>query len=261
MKKAYKTYVRLDLVMLITTFAASALISFVLTPLYSVFASDVIYGYTIIPELIRAAIDLLDIALMSVAFSIITVALFMKKRPTRFMLIYVASVLFRRLSLILVTFVTNGQVSIDDVLMSVSDLIFELILLAVIFAFSAYVFRKYCKSTLLKAKASALFGDGEGSDDVSALYPFKKIYSRSNPLQTCLLRNGIILSAVRIISRIIWDISYGAPSDAGEVLLMAAYYLSDVVIVVISYALSCLLISCLYRLYQKRSAKELGEIR
>ena len=70
------------------------------------------------------------------------------------------------------------------------------------------------------------------------------------------MRTGIILSAVKIVSRIIYDLSYGAPDNAKEILTMVIYYFSDVLICVIFYALCWLLFSTLYKRDKSLTAEE-----
>ena len=68
-----------------------------------------------------------------------------------------------------------------------------------------------------------------------------KVFDKENPLQVCALLAGALLSLVKIVSRIIYDVSYslfiGPPESLGEILAMVIYYLSDVSIAFVSYAL------------------------
>ena len=82
---------------------------------------------------------------------------------------------------------------------------------------------------------------------VTAFYPFKKIYSKENPCQACALMLGILLSAVKIFDRILFDIGYGAPKDFGEVLVMIVYYSSDILLGVIFYVFSMFVFHRLFR--------------
>ena len=100
------------------------------------------------------------------------------------------------------------------------------------------------------AKASALFSNAVEKPDLSAIYPFTKIYGKGNPLQGCLLTLSILLSAVKLISRTV-ALFLSFPES---ILLTVGGYASDLLIVVISYALSCLVLSILYSQNEKRLA-------
>jgi len=108
---------------------------------------------------------------------------------------------------------------------------------------------------------SALFGDhpAEPLSDTDELYPFRKIFSRENPLQLCALIVGIILSAEKILFRLLFDLSYGAPESFAEVMIMVVYYASDILIGIIYYCISVLVYHQLLRpkKQKKKSRKQL----
>ena len=72
---------------------------------------------------------------------------------------------------------------------------------------------------------------------------FSCIYSKRNPLQRVALKTGIMLSVIKIITRIRYDIMYGAPSGISEILIMVVYYLSDVLVFAVFYAICWIFLS------------------
>jgi hypothetical protein len=76
----------------------------------------------------------------------------------------------------------------------------------------------------------------------NACLPFEKLYESSNPLQKASLLTGILLASIKVLTRVIYDIGYGAPTSILDLLRMIVYYLSDVLICVIIYLASLLLI-------------------
>ena len=97
--------------------------------------------------------------------------------------------------------------------------------------------------------SSALFSDSY-APDLSDVYPFRKFYSKGNPVQRCLLIIGIILASLKVLSRVIFDIDYGAPESFEECLVMAVYYLSDLLIGLIFYLIASFILS---RIFQEKS--------
>jgi hypothetical protein len=72
--------------------------------------------------------------------------------------------------------------------------------------------------------------------------PFDKLYTSSNPLQKASLLTGILLASIKVLTRVVYDIGYGAPTSILDLLRMIVYYLSDVLICVVIYLVSLLLI-------------------
>jgi hypothetical protein len=64
------------------------------------------------------------------------------------------------------------------------------------------------------------------------------------------LAGGIMLSGINVAMRIYRDINYGAPADIAEALIMAVYYLSDVLVLVVFYALSWFTLSKMVSKYR-----------
>ena len=70
----------------------------------------------------------------------------------------------------------------------------------------------------------------------------QKIQIKNDPLRASALLGAILISFVRVVSRISYDISYGAPTDQADLLWMIAYYSLDILIGVVAYfAMLCLI--------------------
>ena len=83
--------------------------------------------------------------------------------------------------------------------------------------------------------------------EIIAFLPAKKIYSKKNALQVSALCAGGILSAVKIVSRIIYDIDYGAPESLIEVCSMVLFYSLDVLVAIISYVIIIVVLAMICR--------------
>ena len=241
---------KLSLLMLLGSFGLFALISLVLTPLYSLSNSDILFSTTVIPELLRTTIDLLEVCVFAVSFSILLFSVFLQYRTTRLTVLYLGAILFRRIAVLAVTLVFNGAIGAEDLFSSITNLLLESLLVLFVLWIARARKNRLNQQLAEFSKASALFSsDAPEKPDPLRLFPFKKLYSKENPIQSCVLWIGVLLSALKVLSRLIFDIGYGAPTDIWEVLLMLVYYLSDLLIGVIFYVLSVLFLTRLFRRY------------
>ena len=91
------------------------------------------------------------------------------------------------------------------------------------------------------------------SEEVKKILPFSKFINWYNPLLRSALKTGILILAIKLATRIVNDIMYGAPTSVGEVILMAVYYLSDVIYGAVAYIIIVLTMSAVY---EKIKAKD-----
>ena len=240
------------------TFGIYFLICFGLTLPYHYSNTDIILYSSVLPEILDVLTDLLETAVFSFAFSFLIYSVFKKgNRSTTIGLfsIFLGAVLFRRICELIVILIVFKSLSANDFITSAASLLLEWLMVGGIVLLIHVCANKHYRDAALSRKKSMLFSDDEIEPNRSFFYPFKKIYSKQNSVQHCLMLIGIILSAVRIASRIIFDIFYtvenGFPSDAVEILkeigTMAIYYSSDILIGILFYVSSILILSRLYR--------------
>jgi hypothetical protein len=67
---------------------------------------------------------------------------------------------------------------------------------------------------------------------------FDKLLYFKEPFNRAILSIGIVLSAIKIVTRLLYDISYGTPSSLVEILWMVFYYSLDMLICPIVYLVS-----------------------
>ena len=248
MKRKNTEHIRLDIIMLILTLGLQTLMEIILT-VNSILSADVLYLDTIFPDIANTAVSILEIGAMSVGLSIICAALFMGKKRFPYLPIYTTGIFYRRILALAMTMIV-GTVSVEDILMSVSVFILDITVLTIATVLISAFANKYRRDSLENKDASALFDENALKTHVAPVYPFKKIYGKGNPLQSALLSIGILLSAVKIVSRTA-GIIIAAPES---ILMTVGGYASDLLIVVVSYAISCLLLSVLYGENEKRKA-------
>ena len=87
--------------------------------------------------------------------------------------------------------------------------------------------------------------------------PFTKFFTKYNPLQISALKMSLLILAVRLLTRILNDVTYGAPTSFGEVLVMIVYYLSDLLYALVAYVIALLVFSFIY----SKTAKKADEVK
>ena len=235
---------RLGLIMTLTCVIIFSLVTFLLTPVYVYVASDIVTSVTVIPDILEILLDLADIAAFAVCYSLIIYSATLRPSSVTYKLcgIYIASSLIRRAASLLITYLYDGYIFSDDIFSVLLYFLLETVQVAAVAMIASSVAKKYYIRSAQIKKAARITGDFLKAENID----FDRVYAYGNPLLNSALKVGIILSAIKIISRVIYDISYGAPSGIAEVLTMTVYYLSDIFVCVIFYALAWLILSKLY---------------
>ena len=234
-----------NLIMIISCAVIFSLIIFALTPLYVHVASDIVISVTFIPLAVELVLDILDILAFVICYSLIIYSAVTRHSAKTFTLcgIYISACLVRRIATLIMTFITDGVIGGNDILSVVVYFLLEAAQAVIVTAIASGAAKKYHKRAAEMEKAARRVGDSSNYKNLE----FTQVYSKNNPLQSSALKVGILLSAVKILTRVIYDISYGAPTSASEVLTMVIYYFSDMLICVVFYALCWLIFSKLYK--------------
>jgi hypothetical protein len=195
---------------------------------------------------LEIGILLLDLALYAVAFSFFVWAIHQYGFRTSFpfFISYAVLTAARRILALLLELIFAGAVGADDFVSIGIYFVFDLLTVAVVLTVIAYEFQKYNSYLIEWKKVQRDLGNHQ---DAPILCPFEKLFSRANPLQVCALKVSILLSAVKIVSRIIFDVFYGAPTSISDLLIMIIYYLSDILIGVLVYAAMLWIFGLLYK--------------
>ena len=240
-----------NLFMAVSCAVIFSLIAFVLNPIYVSVASNIVTSVTLLPAFMELLIDSLDIIAFVIAYGLIIYSATTRCSSVAVKLcgIYIIACLVRRIATLIMSV---SSISSEDILSVVVYFLLEGIQAIVVTTLAISAAKAFHVKAAQMEKAARHLGDSSKYRDLE----FTCVYSKHNPLQLSALRTGIILSAVKIASRIIYDLSYGAPKDAREILTMVIYYFSDVLICVIFYALCWLLFSTLYKRDKRLTAEE-----
>lgn len=224
---------RTVIIIILSAAAAALLLCAVTNPLYTVFITDVAYSDTILPPIFFLLSKLLEAAFAALAASAaLTVTAYSKTGGRKASLLFIpvaAVILFKHSLNLLVTLMLGGFDSYTS-----DDLIYTLLGagtdIFIVFAAVAVAMPMtdalLCRNAALK-KAYSTKGGKEYSL-LDGLYPFDGFLALKNPVLAGagVFSLGIFLSLA--VSRIIYDISYGAPESAAGYIDIAAGYLTDI---------------------------------
>ena len=237
---------RRELQFTIAIFILYVIYALVLVPLNTYFGSDIVFAGTMLLELTELLYELIELLAYVLAFATLINCRFCFGLPSAFRIfwIYVGAASFRYIAIFLVSWKMNG--------LNLSNLGLELlfllayILLDVTQMIVAFVASHlFCSSfeRVFSVRNRALLAKGAQEEDkLSYVVPYHGVISRSNPLQCSAIACGVIILIARVVSRVIYDVSYGAPTDAADLAWMIFYYLGDVTISVLACALIMLLV-------------------
>ena len=226
-----KRYMILMSAALILLYTATVLLGIV----YASVSNNIVYMNSFLMYVIEIGLQILDIAVYSVAFSFFVYMMYRYtlRGAIPFFGIYVGLTALRRVASLALEILFSGAIGADDISSTAIYFALDLITCLIVIAIAAYECKKY--GVYLKEWKKIQRDLGKDTTP-PALCPFEKVFSKSNPLQVCALKIGILLSAVKILSRIIFDLYIGAPTGISDLLIMIIYYLSDILIGVVVYA-------------------------
>lgn len=245
MKKVSKTSEKslpLNLYMIIITASIFLLMSLVVVPLTVQARSDVVLQVTALPEILEIFGQIIDISAFALCYSLIIFACFFypRKRLSIF-LTYIAACFLRRGIDLLITYFTYKWIELLDIESVLFTFFMESIQALVMFLIASTAGAKYQQRRVELKKAAQLLGSQTDVYNIK----FEKVFSKSNPLQVIMLFSGIMLSAINVGMRIYYDIIYGAPTSAAEVLIIVLYYCLDLSVCIIFYSMCWFFLSAL----------------
>ncbi|MBO7310324.1 MAG: hypothetical protein J6U86_02895 [Clostridia bacterium] len=247
-----KKPLNLKIFILIFSFSLYLLMEAALTPAYIYICSDITLSSGIVPYLMEALMRIIEIFAFSVCYSaVIFSAINIGAKSTSAICgIYISACLFRRTLSLGISYLSYGFIDNSDIFNISLYLAFEI--------FQLLIVTLIC-FVIIKRKSSIYANEKEQDLPCSsALFSCKsKDCTRFSCMRISALLVGIMLALVNIFIRIFYDISYGAPDSISEVLVMIAYYLSDVLCGIILYVLTLLNLSKIANSYKNSREQSL----
>lgn len=249
-------YKRNLLAVIITALLLSLISVALLQPLYIMSITNIVYAATWLPTILVVLIDVFEIAFYVLCYPLILYAFFRfsSKKGVTTALTFFGVTVFRYLLNLIITWIQNGAVASDDLTSVIVYLIFEAIQLLILCWIAVATFRSFFKRVADLGHAQARLG--KPIPEVREyVFPYTSLLSLANPIQSVAMKTGILLSATKVFTRILYDLQAGAPRSLTDLLWMVTYYASDLLIGVVFYALSLLLISYIDTKEQKTISK------
>jgi hypothetical protein len=248
-----KTQSRLIRLLIISSAVLYSLYCFILAPIYTYICSDIVFSVTIVPEILSFILDIVDIIAYAVCFSIIIYSVYrFDLKPSVRIIVTVCAALFLKYTAnFIMTIVVDGALNLNDITSIVIYFVLDVIWLTAITLISNRIIAKHKKKRDVTNKAAVSIS--AKLDDSYNVFPFKKLFDLSNPLQTSALVMGAIMGGVHMLTRIIYDLFYGLPTSLSDAMWMVTYYLSDVVSGFIMYTVALFIFM---RLNSKDDRKE-----
>ena len=251
---ASKKFLRL---LLALSFGLSALFV-LLARLYTVSCTDIVLMYTALPEVLEILVNTLECAIFAIAYAILIWIAYRKPAEglRKYVVVYACSVLFKYLANYLVTWLTDTGMSAQYLLENLSYILIytaiELLQAALVLIVIVRTMKGYHAFIARQMRIAANLPDVT-VDARSYVFPFTKLLTLQNPLQKCALAGGAVVALLKMISRLIYDISYGMPTSVADGLWIVVYYLLDLFV---GFAV-CLLITYLLMTFDSREQKAL----
>ena len=204
--------------------------------LYTQASTNVLFIGGWLPFVMRLLLELIDVAIFAGAYFCIVYAFFRMsiKKAWLFPVLYLVLSLVRRAITLLLQLIQVQYIGSDDILSLVMYYVLDVIQLCIVLAVVIYEVRK-SRRFINDYKEAGL--------ETPEFLPFTKVFSKNNPFQMCSLKLAVMISGIKIATRIVSDLYYGAPESLAEVLIMATYYTSDLLNGVIFYTILWFLFS------------------
>jgi hypothetical protein len=145
-----------------------------------------------------------------------------------------------------------------QLLMTFITIVLELLQYAIIYVIAMLFTRRFNRYiAVMRQGASRL--RGVQIDRRKFAFPFRKIPLKNDPIRITSLVAAALVSVVRVVNRMIYDFSYGAPTDTIDLLWMIWGYTLDILIGVLGYWVMLYIIIRLSKNSQKKKTQNIEE--
>ena len=230
----------------------------IIIPIYATLEADVVYSGSLLTIVIKYLQDFFDLFAFSSAYALIIFsALLLDGKRSRFIALFYAItyllVIPVKMLMNVVIYGSLGstsQIIIDVIYLGVYFVLYLLQLLAV-YIFAATDSSRYI-SSLEALRASKRDKARQRAENIGSVLPFSKFIDWYNPLQRSAVKMSALITAIKVGTRIINDVSVGAPESFGEVMIMVVYYLSDLIYGAVAYIVAIFIISLFFERLKKK---------
>lgn len=234
----------------------------VLIPIYSSLEANIVYRGSLISVLIKYVQDFLDVCAFSFAYAMIIFStLFLTRSYTRLTAAMYTAIFIVQIPLkLLMNVIIYGslgnefEITMDIVYLGVYFAL-QMLQLLIVYIIARLNSDRF-KSSLPVPDSKKAIND----TSVKPVIPFSRIFDRKNPLQCACAKMALLIVVVKILTRIVNDVTFGAPESFSEVAVMIIYYLSDVIYGAIAYFIALFAVNAVvYLTKPKRKNRATGD--
>ncbi len=221
----------------IVPLAAALLSACIVSPIYTQISADVTFAGSLLPDVLNYTILFLDIIFAAAQYSslILSFILFHDTALRRIVrVICVTEIVVRCLLNLLASVIIDGADFVSGIPVTLFYSVIETLQLYITVFIASQICGEATKRFSLLSTAAKRIGSQE-YDWVRQIYPYQGAFKKSNPLQKAGLLTSVIFSALLVLSRLIYDFSYGAPESTAEILQMIVGYASDIIAGILVY--------------------------
>ena len=230
----------------------------IIVPIYASLESNVLYHGSLVSVLIKYLQDFFDLCAFSASYSLLIFsALLLEKKQTATVVIFYSVTFVLQIPLkILINALIYGSLGND------LEIVMDVVYLSVYFALQMLQLLAVYIITSIDSGKFKLYAASLDDPKVKSrieekkILPLSRLIDWNNPLQRSAIKMSALILAIKLITRIINDISYGAPESLGEVLIMIVYYLSDLIYGAVAYFIAIFVISRFYESVKKKNGAE-----
>ena len=227
------------LICVITSAVIFSINSFVLLPLGRMLSNDVIYADSVLPLILSYLAEFAESVAVAVFYAMLLVYICRGMKIGRVFMLFATITIYKYLTDTAMIWVESGSIPKLWIWDIVDDLYFtglEFILLLIVFAVSKKIMGRYTHERLL---ADRVFEKTGEVIEYARVYPFNKLYDKTNCLLRAVAACAIATFAAKLIgdlgNDVMYIISYGFPKQGITWIYMIINYLSKVLFGAISY--------------------------
>jgi len=244
-----------------------------LVPLYTSISANAAFKTSALDVVIKYFQDFLDLTAFAVSYALIIFSALLISRKLMRLAIWLYTLSFALripigMAMNVVIYGTLGnyiQITVDLIYLF-AYFSLAMIQLLIVYIFAVTDSNKYLYHIeLQKAKSKKKNQKGKKNQKEEApknfVLPFSKFFNWYNPLQRSAIKMSLMILIMRLFSRILNDISYGAPKSFGEVMIMVLYYASDILYGVVAYVIALITFNAVYdklKITEKETDKEIS---
>jgi hypothetical protein len=230
----------------------------IIVPIYASLESNVLYHGSLVSVLIKYLQDFFDLCAFSSSYALLIFsALLLERKQTATVVIFYSVTFVLQIPLkILINALIYGSLGND------LEIVMDAVYLSVYFGLQMLQLLAVYVLTSIDSGKFKLYAASLDDPKVKSrieekkILPLSRLIDWNNPLQRSAIKMSALILAIKLITRIINDISYGAPESLGEVLIMIVYYLSDLIYGAVAYFIAIFVISRFYETVKKKNGAE-----